>query len=68
MSETDKVVPLKTGKCPLCAKPAALDYRPFCSKRCALLDLGQWLGEGYKIAGEDGDGIDGGDGPEGDAS
>jgi len=29
--------------CPICGKPAAETYRPFCSKRCADLDLGHWL-------------------------
>lgn len=35
--------------CPHCSRPAARDYRPFCSKRCADVDLGQWLNEGYRI-------------------
>lgn len=39
----------KNAKCPICAKPAVLEYQPFCSKRCADLDLGKWLGEGYRI-------------------
>jgi endogenous inhibitor of DNA gyrase (YacG/DUF329 family) len=25
------------------------DY-PFCSKRCRLIDLGRWLGEGYRVS------------------
>ena len=37
------------GKCPICGKPAAANVRPFCSPRCATLDLGHWLGEGYRI-------------------
>jgi endogenous inhibitor of DNA gyrase (YacG/DUF329 family) len=37
------------GKCPLCGKPSAEKTKPFCSPRCATLDLGQWLGEGYAI-------------------
>lgn len=45
-----KVVPLKAGKCPMCGKPASLDMKPFCSKRCADLDLGQWLDGGYRVA------------------
>ncbi len=36
-------------KCPLCGKPEADPFRPFCSKRCADLDLGKWLGEKYRI-------------------
>ena len=39
------------AKCPLCEKPAADRFRPFCSKRCADLDLGQWLKGGYAIPG-----------------
>ena len=43
------VVPLTRRKCPMCGKPAAAAYKPFCSKRCADLDLAGWLGEGYRI-------------------
>lgn len=35
--------------CPICAKDAAKAYRPFCSKRCADLDLGKWLSGAYTI-------------------
>ena len=35
--------------CPICRKPAMQRYRPFCSKRCADIDLGRWLGEAYAI-------------------
>ena len=35
--------------CPICRKATAPDYRPFCSKRCADVDLGRWLTEGYAI-------------------
>lgn len=28
-------------------------YRPFCSARCKMIDLGQWLGEKYVVGGED---------------
>ena len=37
------------GKCPICAKRATHDFRPFCSKRCANLDLGRWLSGDYAI-------------------
>ncbi len=37
------------GKCSICGKPATEKFAPFCSSRCATLDLGRWLGEGYKI-------------------
>lgn len=40
-------------KCPQCGRLALYDpsnaYRPFCSERCKLIDLGQWASEGYKI-------------------
>lgn len=53
----------KTGKCPICAKPAKPEFAPFCSKRCADVDLGKWLGEGYRIPTDEvagfGDGFDG---------
>jgi endogenous inhibitor of DNA gyrase (YacG/DUF329 family) len=35
--------------CPLCGKPAVDKFRPFCSTRCATIDLGRWLGEKYAI-------------------
>ena len=35
--------------CPICARPASLRYRPFCSRRCADIDLGRWLGEAYRL-------------------
>jgi endogenous inhibitor of DNA gyrase (YacG/DUF329 family) len=62
---SDNVVPLRRPRalpCPICKKPAAMEYRPFCSKRCADLDLHKWLGEGYSIpAVEPPDGMDGDD-------
>ena len=36
--------------CPLCGKPRVERYRPFCSKRCADVDLARWLGGTYRIA------------------
>ena len=40
------------AKCPQCGKPTAPAYRPFCSKRCADLDLGKWLNESYVLPGD----------------
>ncbi|HEY6981927.1 DNA gyrase inhibitor YacG [Reyranella sp.] len=37
------------ARCPVCGKRAELRYRPFCSKRCADIDLGRWLKEGYRV-------------------
>ncbi|MFP4275454.1 MAG: DNA gyrase inhibitor YacG [Paracoccaceae bacterium] len=39
--------------CPICKKPAAPRYRPFCSRRCADLDLARWLDGSYALASED---------------
>ena len=36
-------------RCPICGRPAAPDVSPFCSKRCADVDLHRWLGEGYRV-------------------
>ncbi|RFC33224.1 MAG: hypothetical protein DID92_2727744956 [Candidatus Nitrotoga sp. SPKER] len=39
--------------CPQCKKEVAWNndspYRPFCSERCKLIDLGQWATESYRI-------------------
>jgi endogenous inhibitor of DNA gyrase (YacG/DUF329 family) len=35
--------------CPICRKPAQPRYRPFCSARCADVDLGRWFTEGYAV-------------------
>lgn len=42
-------------KCPRCRKPVAWEgnpWRPFCSEKCRLVDLGKWAQEEYFIAGE----------------
>ncbi len=43
--------PPETRKCALCGKPQEPKFRPFCSKRCADLDLGRWLNGEYAIPG-----------------
>jgi hypothetical protein len=35
--------------CPVCGKAITAAYRPFCSRRCADVDLGRWLTESYRI-------------------
>jgi uncharacterized protein len=35
--------------CPNCQQPAQLRYKPFCSKRCADVDLNRWLKGAYAI-------------------
>jgi endogenous inhibitor of DNA gyrase (YacG/DUF329 family) len=42
----------KPPPCPICAKPARHEFRPFCSKRCSDVDLGRWLKGGYAIPGD----------------
>lgn len=47
--------------CPICGRPLALAYRPFCSKRCADLDLSRWLNGVYAVPAHDTDEADEGD-------
>ena len=37
------------GGCPICHKPVDPAFRPFCSKRCADVDLQRWFSGGYVI-------------------
>ena len=39
------------ARCAICGKPQTLATRPFCSKRCADVDLGRWLRGAYAIPG-----------------
>ena len=45
--------PARTVSCPICAKAAVYApsnrFRPFCSERCRLIDLGQWATESYRV-------------------
>jgi uncharacterized protein len=41
-------------RCPICGKPAEPQHRPFCSARCAQIDLGRWLKGNYRIPTEEG--------------
>jgi len=50
-----------SGRCPICGKPAEHASRPFCSRRCADIDLARWLGGSYAIAGGSPDGDEDGD-------
>jgi endogenous inhibitor of DNA gyrase (YacG/DUF329 family) len=46
--------------CPICRKPSEERFRPFCSKRCADVDLHRWFSGGYAVPGkveEDEDGL-----------
>ncbi|WP_183480981.1 DNA gyrase inhibitor YacG [Komagataeibacter kakiaceti] len=35
--------------CPICGQPAQTRYRPFCSRRCADVDLGRWFSGQYRV-------------------
>jgi uncharacterized protein len=39
--------------CPICGKPAVEQFKPFCSKRCADIDLNRWLSGAYVIPARD---------------
>ena len=44
--------PKRRAECPICGKASAPDAQPFCSPRCAQIDLGCWLNGSYAIPGE----------------
>lgn len=54
----DRVVPLprKDGarrRCPICSAQTVHRFRPFCSKRCADIDLGRWMKGNYRVPTEE---------------
>ncbi|WP_414896494.1 DNA gyrase inhibitor YacG [Rhodovulum sp. YEN HP10] len=49
--------------CPVCKKPTDPAYRPFCSRRCADVDLGRWLTGGYALPGDPAEPIEPDDAP-----
>jgi endogenous inhibitor of DNA gyrase (YacG/DUF329 family) len=42
-----------TGKCPICGRATDAQYRPFCSRRCADVDLSRWLSGAYAVPGRE---------------
>ncbi len=44
--------PASASKCPICRKPSQPAFKPFCSRRCADVDLGRWFNESYRTPGE----------------
>ena len=55
-SNKSAVMPLgRRTPCPVCGKPAVRADHPFCSKRCADIDLNRWLAGAYAIPGTEGD-------------
>ena len=49
----------RTRACPICGKPTEDDSRPFCSRRCADVDLNRWLAGVYAVPGKDEEDEDG---------
>jgi hypothetical protein len=49
--------------CPICGKPTAEAFKPFCSKRCADVDLNRWLSGIYAVPGKADEEEDGGAAP-----
>ncbi|CUH63923.1 zinc-binding protein [Thalassovita gelatinovora] len=39
--------------CPICSEKSDPKFRPFCSKRCADIDLGRWMSGKYAIPADD---------------
>jgi endogenous inhibitor of DNA gyrase (YacG/DUF329 family) len=61
--------PPRIVRCPQCGKPVewtpASKYRPFCSERCKMFDLGAWASESYRVPAVESD--DDADSPTGEA-
>jgi endogenous inhibitor of DNA gyrase (YacG/DUF329 family) len=56
----------RARRCPICGKPAVAEFRAFCSRRCADVDLNRWLSGVYVVPGKpDEEEEDGGPAPEG---
>jgi len=45
--------------CPICGKPAVSEFHPFCTRRCANVDLNRWLGGVYAVPVKDDEDEDG---------
>ena len=41
---------MKSRPCPICKKPRAEAFAPFCSPRCKLADLHNWFNEEYRVS------------------
>jgi len=47
-------IPIKAKPCPICGKPSDATFTPFCSSRCAQVDLNHWLSGVYAVPSDDG--------------
>ena len=54
-STPNQATPLTASgrRCPICGKPPSARHQPFCSQRCANIDLGRWLKENYRVETEE---------------
>jgi endogenous inhibitor of DNA gyrase (YacG/DUF329 family) len=59
MNEIDRKVSTARSSCPICGKPVVTAFKPFCSKRCADIDLHRWLSGVYAVPTKDDDDEDG---------
>ncbi|HZZ67380.1 MAG TPA: DNA gyrase inhibitor YacG [Phenylobacterium sp.] len=46
-------VGVTAAKCPICQRPTVPEFRPFCSGRCADVDLHRWLTGHYAVPGDE---------------
>ena len=47
---TDASTPSTPARsCPICGKPASARHKPFCSHRCATIDLARWITGAYRV-------------------
>jgi endogenous inhibitor of DNA gyrase (YacG/DUF329 family) len=61
MSDVNKPA---AGRCPICRRETLAEFRPFCSRRCADVDLSRWFGGVYAIPVTDADDDEDGDEPQ----
>jgi hypothetical protein len=54
----------RARRCPICGKPAVPEFRAFCSRRCADVDLNRWLSGVYVVPGKEEEAEDGDAAPE----
>ena len=66
MNEIDRKLS-PAGICPICGKAADAGYKPFCSKRCADIDLNRWLSGVYAVPAKEAEDEDGARPGEGEA-
>jgi endogenous inhibitor of DNA gyrase (YacG/DUF329 family) len=52
MADEQNTAPPPARPCAICGKPAVQRFKPFCSARCADIDLGRWLKGSYVVPGE----------------